>query len=181
VREVTFRVTSKRLGVVPSKSLRPFTMTVGAITSLSSSTNPCASNDWLRVMLPVTPMSPPGSFFSEVTNSLSGLSATVVFIHDRSRGVDVKMNLGTLLMKLAKGSMSLSGQNADHSSYVRRPRITVSRVERTDAPYSSMTSSLNSRMKSVGVSATPSNDKNSERITLRISTPTVTSWAASVP
>ena len=43
-------------------------------------------------------------------------STTYEFAHSASSGVEVATLFGTALMNVANGSMSLVGQNADHSS-----------------------------------------------------------------
>ena len=62
-----------------SKSFRPRMCTAGAMTSRSSSTRPSSSSDWVRAMLPCTPISPPDRCFSSVMNSARPPSTTVVF------------------------------------------------------------------------------------------------------
>ena len=89
---------------------------IGAITSLSSSTTSAASSACATEMLAWTPMSPPGCCLRSRTNSTSPPSIAVALAHSRSSGVDVATYFVTPLMNVANGSISLPGQNCAHSS-----------------------------------------------------------------
>lgn len=61
-------------------------------------------------------MSPPGWLFSSRTASTSGPSMALAPAHSGVSGVEVATCFGTVLMNVANGSISLSGQNPTHSS-----------------------------------------------------------------
>src|SRR3954447_879272 len=73
-------------------------------------------------------------------------------------------------MKSAKGWSSHVGQYRDHSSYMLRPRRTVSCVPITSPRFACSTSSQSNR-NVLGSSATPSTDTNMYATTLRMLIP----------